>query len=104
MKGFLLESQKEMLKLLKSKTGENIRTEVEEELEIETRSFHTSMKSVRLNSTQNDDSSASRNNKLRKCWILISKQSSRKTFKIFKTSTTWVSLQTCKCWIFWLKV
>ena len=43
-KCILLESQKEMLKLLKSKTGENIRTEAEEELAIETRSFHTPIK------------------------------------------------------------
>ena len=50
IKNLLIESQKEMLKLLKPNAREN----VEEEKENETRSFYTPTKLVRINSTQND--------------------------------------------------
>ena len=50
IKTLLIESQKEMLKLLKLKTGENVR-EDENDLENETKSFSTPTKSVRINST-----------------------------------------------------
>ena len=52
-----IESQVEMLKLLKPKTGKN----TEEETGNETRNFHTPTKSVRINATQNNDPIASRN-------------------------------------------
>ena len=61
IKSLLVESQREMLKLLKPKTGENVRENIEEETENETRNFCTPTKSVRINSTQNDDPSVSRN-------------------------------------------
>ena len=50
IKGLLAESQREMLKLLRPETREN----VEEETENETRTFHTPTKLVRISSTQND--------------------------------------------------
>ena len=61
IKTLLLESQKEMLKLLRSETRENVRDHVPEELENETRSFYTPTKTVRINSTQNEDHSIIRN-------------------------------------------
>ena len=61
IKSLLVESQREMLKLLKPKTGENVRENIEEETENETRNFYTPTKSVTINSTQNDDPSTSRN-------------------------------------------
>ena len=54
IKNLLIESQKEMLELLKPKTRENIRDNFDEETENETRNFYTPTKSVRINSTQND--------------------------------------------------
>ena len=63
IKTLLLESQREMLKLLRSETRENVRDHVPEELENETRSFYTPTKTVRNNSTQNEDHSIIRNNK-----------------------------------------
>ena len=59
-----MESQREMLKLLKSETGENVRNSTIDETENETRSFHTPTKTVRINSTSNNDSDTytSRNN------------------------------------------
>ena len=54
IKNLLIESQKEMLKLLKPDTRENVRENVEEEMENETRSFYTPTKLVRISSTQND--------------------------------------------------
>ena len=53
IKNLLIESQKEMLKLLKPETKGVIR-ENTEEVEEETRSFYTPTKSVRISSTQND--------------------------------------------------
>ena len=54
IKNLLIESQKEMLKLLKPETRGIIRENAEEEIEEETRSFYTPTKSVRISSTQND--------------------------------------------------
>ena len=54
IKNLLIESQKEMVKLLKPETRENIRENVEEGMENETRCFYTPTRSVRINSTQND--------------------------------------------------
>ena len=51
----LLESQREMVKFLRSETGENARNSTVDETEHETRSFHTPTKIVRINSTQNND-------------------------------------------------
>ena len=61
-KNLLVESQKEMLKLLKPETRENVRVNDEEEVENETRSFYTPTKLVRIRSTQND-SNVCRNKK-----------------------------------------
>ena len=54
IKKLLIESQKEMLKLLKPETRESARDNYDEETKNETRSFYTWTKSVRINSTQND--------------------------------------------------
>ena len=50
-----------VLKLLKPETRGNIKKNIEEETENETRSFYTPTKAVGLNSTQNNDPNASRN-------------------------------------------
>ena len=55
IKNLLMESQREMLKLLRSETGENVRNSTIDETENETRSFHTPAKTVRINSTSNHD-------------------------------------------------
>ena len=54
IKNLLVASQKEMLELPKPKTRENARDIFDEETENETRSFYTPIKSVWINSTQND--------------------------------------------------
>ena len=54
IKNLRVESQKEMLKLLKPETKESVRGNIEEEMENETRSFYTPPKVVRICSTQND--------------------------------------------------
>ena len=54
IRNLLIESQKEMLELLKPKTRENAKDNFDEETENETRNFYTPIKSVRINSTQND--------------------------------------------------
>ena len=56
IKNLLMESQREMLKLLRAETGENVRNSTVDETENETRSFHTPTKTVRINSTSNHDS------------------------------------------------
>ena len=61
IKTLLLESQKEMLKLLRPETGKNVRDSIVEETENEARSFYTPTKVVRINSTQNNDTNVSRN-------------------------------------------
>ena len=53
-KNLLIESQREVMKLLRPETRENIRENVEEGLENETRNFYTPTRSVRISSTQND--------------------------------------------------
>ena len=55
IKTFLLESQREQLKLLRSETGGNVRNNTVDESENETRSIHIPTKTVRINSTQNND-------------------------------------------------
>ena len=65
IKNLFVESQKEMLGLLKPKTGENVRENGNEEPENETRGPYTLTKSVRINSTHNDDPSTCRNNILK---------------------------------------
>ena len=50
-----------MLKLLKPETRENVRINIDDETENETRSFYTPTKSVRITSTQNNDTNSSRN-------------------------------------------
>ena len=55
IKDLLVESPRELLKLLTSETRKNMRENIEEELENDTRRFHTPMKSVRITPTQNDD-------------------------------------------------
>ena len=64
IKNLLIESQKEMLKLLKPETRGIIRENTEEEVEEETRSFYTPTKSVRISSTQNDPIACRNTNKL----------------------------------------
>ena len=54
IKNLLIESQKEMLELLRPKTRDNVRDNFDEETENETRNFYIPTKSVRINSTQND--------------------------------------------------
>ena len=61
IKNLLLESQKELLKLLRPETGGNVRDSTVEETENETRRFYTPTKIVRINSTQNNDPYTSRN-------------------------------------------
>ena len=61
IKTLLIEIQKEMMKLLRPKTRESTRGEDEIDLENETRSFYTPTKSVRINSTYNNDPCTSRN-------------------------------------------
>ena len=61
IKTLLLESQKEMLRLLRPETRENVKDHVIEEPENESRSFYTPTKIVRINSTQNNDPDISRN-------------------------------------------
>ena len=62
LKSLLAYSQKEILKLLKAKSNTNVREEPDEDTENEPRSFYTPTKSVRINSTQNNDPCNSRNN------------------------------------------
>ena len=61
IKNLLIESQKEVLKRLRPETRENMRKNTGEEIENETRSFYTRTKVVRIYSTQNNDTNASRN-------------------------------------------
>ena len=61
IKGLLAESHKDLLKLLKHKSNESIRSQDENHPENESREFHTPTRSVRINSTSNDDATASRN-------------------------------------------
>ena len=65
IKNLLIESQKEMLELLKPKTRENIRDNLDEETENESSSFYTPTKSVRINSTQNDPNTSRNKRRLK---------------------------------------
>ena len=56
----LIESQKQMLKLLKPKAGETMRENTGDETENEITSFYTPTESLTTISTQNNDSNASR--------------------------------------------
>ena len=55
IKGMLIQSQKEVLKLLKPKTRENENEETEATSEVNPRNFHTLTKSVRFKSLLNND-------------------------------------------------
>ena len=60
-----VESQRELLKLPKPKTGKKIGEGSETFLESESRSFYTPTKSVRIGNVQNNDTNLSRNRTLR---------------------------------------
>ena len=62
IKGLLAESQKELLKLLKSKPNESIREQGDNALENEPREFFTPTRSVRISSILNNDPNISHNN------------------------------------------
>ena len=55
IKGLLLELQRELLKLSEPKIGEYLKEEDDNTFEDEPRSFYTPTRSVRINSTQNND-------------------------------------------------
>ena len=61
IKSSLLEFQRELLKLLKPETNGNIREQEENSLRVESRYFYTPTRCVRINSSQNNDLSTSRN-------------------------------------------
>ena len=92
IKNLLIESQKEMLKLLKPETRGIIRENTEEEVEEETRSFYTPTKSVRISSTQNDPTICRNNHTVLfarlqgDCFSLSNKQRLIKVFHIVRTS------------------
>ena len=65
IENLLVESQREVLGILKPETRENVRENSGEETENDTRSFYTPTKSVRIDSTQNNDTDTSRNNLVR---------------------------------------
>ena len=60
-KNLLVESQRELLRIPKPETRENVRENVEEGTENEMKSFYTPTNLVRINSTQNNDPCSSRN-------------------------------------------
>ena len=76
IKNLLLESQREMLKLLRPEIGENVRNSTVDETENETRSIHTPANIVRINSTQNNDpdTNVSRNSRI-SIWVRIKSHS-----------------------------
>ena len=61
IKSSLLEFQRELLKLLKLETNGNIREQEENSLRVESRYFYIPTRCVRINSSQNNDLSTSRN-------------------------------------------
>ena len=61
IKNLPVESQKEILRLLRPETRGNVRESAEEETDNETRNFYTPTKLVRINSTQNNDPCSTRN-------------------------------------------
>ena len=63
IKGLLRESQNELLKLLKSKKGENVREESEENaIDAASRNLYTPTRSVKINPVRKNDPCTSRNN------------------------------------------
>ena len=84
IKSLLIESQKEVLELLKPKTRENIRDNFDEETENESRSFYTPTKSVRINSTQNDPNISRNNNQAEKMYNLNENKTPAKNRDIFR--------------------
>ena len=73
IKTLLLESQKEMLKLLRPETRENIRDHASGEPENESRNFYTPTKTVPINSTQNEHPDVSHNTPAyMRMWIFYS--------------------------------
>ena len=91
IKNLLAESQREMLKLLKSKINGSVREDPEDDLENGTRNFYTPTKLVKINSTQNNDSNVSRHihsvAKFQKIegWILWGTNSKKKYHNTGKT-------------------
>ena len=81
IKNLLIESQKEMLKLLKPETRGTIRENTEEEVEEETRSFYTPTKSVRISSIQNDPIIC-RNSHVNICFHIFSSRSVKVTINL----------------------
>ena len=74
IRNLLVESQREMLRLLKPETRETVRENSGEETENETRSFYTPTKYVTSNSTQNNDTDTSRNMVTNtKSWLIFNK-------------------------------
>ena len=69
IKNLLVDSQKEMLRLPKPEKRENVRENTEEETENKTRSLYTPTKSVRITSTQNNDTNVSRNKHFFQLWL-----------------------------------
>ena len=61
IRSLIAESQKELLKLLKSKSSESVREQEDNSLENEPREFYTPTRSVRISSTLNNDLNISRN-------------------------------------------
>ena len=72
IENLIVESQKEMLKLLKPETRENVRGNIEEEMENETKSFYTPTKSVRISSTQNDSNVCRNTRTFSSCSLILS--------------------------------
>ena len=85
IKNHLIESQKDMLELLRPKTRENVRNNFDEEMENEARNFYTPTKSVRISSTQNDPNT-SRNNYLNVRKLSILKNMENKPIIQYKCS------------------
>ena len=56
-----MESQKEILKILKPETNKNVREQEENVFQNEPREFYTPTSSVWISSTLNDDTNISRN-------------------------------------------
>ena len=77
IKNLLAESQREMLKLLKPETRENVRINIDDETENETRSFYTPTKTVRITSTQNNDTNSSRNSDSKRAIAILAFLSKR---------------------------
>ena len=97
IKSLLMESQREMLKLLRSETGKNVRNSTIDETENETRSFHTPTKTVRINFTSNHDSDtyASRNS-CSMSWNMSSSESDKSNISSMLTRAKPCSIKVLK--------